>query len=346
LVTNKVLGSQSVQSINVTTPNSKIIRLDQKSVDKMKQLPHVARTGTSYSFAGSLQAQGGEVDTIVYGGDTVYQQMENLILHAGRLLKPEDGKSVLLNSASVRAIGIKTPQEAVGKKLTLRIPLVGATKSEINDTFTIVGVINSEGGNESFINARLFIDAGVPVFHQVRVEADAPQNVAGLRKQIESLGFATTSPLDTIDQINEIFKFFNIILAGFGAVGMIVAVLGMFNTLTISLLERTKEIGLMVALGGRNRDMRKLFIFEAVLLSVVGSVVGIVLAVIFGQIINVIMNAFARGRGVTESFQLFATPWWLVVGMILFMVAIGLLVVYYPARRASNIQPIDALRRE
>src|SRR5206468_3453072 len=110
------------------------------------------------------------------------------------------------------------------------------------------------------------------------------------RKQIESMGFLTTSPIDTIEQINQMFKFFNVLLAGFGAIGMIVAVLGMFNTLTISLLERTKEVGLMITLGGRNRDMRKLFIFEAVLLSVAGAVIGIVSAIILGQIINLVMN--------------------------------------------------------
>jgi putative ABC transport system permease protein len=143
-----------------------------------------------------------------------------------------------------------------------------------------------------------------------------------------------------------VFKFFNVVLAGFGAVGMVVAVLGMFNTLTISLLERTKEIGLMVALGGRNRDMRKLFIFEAVLLSLVGAVVGIILAVMLGQVINLAMNALAHRRGVTEHFQLFAVPWWLVLGTILFMLVVGLVVVYLPARRAARINPIDALRRE
>jgi ABC-type antimicrobial peptide transport system permease subunit len=65
-----------------------------------------------------------------------------------------------------------------------------------------------------------------------------------------------------------------------------------------------------------------------------------------GQIINLIMNAFARGRGVTEYFQLFSIPAWLVLGIIVFMLCVGLVVVYLPARRASRINPIDALRRE
>lgn len=346
LVTNEIIGNQSIKSIDVTTPNSKIIKLDTEHFQKIKGLPHVARIGASYSFAGSLKAQGSEIDGIVYGQDDNFQQMQNLTLSSGRFLKPTDTKQALLSAAAIRAIGLKDAKSAIGKKVLLRIPLTDATRTEVDDSFEIVGVINANSGNEVFIPAGIFTAAGVPVYKQVKVEVQSAAAVGSLRKQIESLGFLTASPIDTIDQINQIFQFFNLILVGFGAIGMIVAVLGMFNTLTISLLERTKEIGLMIALGGRSRDMRKLFIFEAVLLSFVGAVTGILSAVIMGQVINFVMNTFARGRGVTDHFQLFATPWWLVSGTIAFMLFVGLAVVYFPARHAERIDPIDALRRE
>lgn len=127
---------------------------------------------------------------------------------------------------------------------------------------------------------------------------------------------------------------------------MIVAVLGMFNTLTISLLERTKEIGLMVALGARSIDMRRLFVFEALFLSLFGSIIGIIGAFVLGQIVNIAMNQFASHRGVQDSFNLFAYPPLVVGGVIVFMAIVGLVVVYIPARHAEKINPIDALRRE
>jgi ABC-type antimicrobial peptide transport system permease subunit len=92
--------------------------------------------------------------------------------------------------------------------------------------------------------------------------------------------------------------------------------------------------------------MKKLFIFEAVLLSLSGAVIGIVLASIGGEIINVVMNQFAAHRGVTQRFDLFATPLWLTGGTISFMLLVGLAVVYFPARHAERINPIEALRRE
>jgi putative ABC transport system permease protein len=346
LVTTQVIGNQSVKSIDVTTPNSKIIKLDNQSVSKIKNLPHVVQSGAQYSYAGSLKAHGSEVDAIVYGEDSTYQRMENLSLGGGRFLRDNDGNSAMINNAALRAIGYKNARDAIGKTINLDIPLSNGTQKQVTGQFSIVGVIDTESGNEIYIPGNVFSAAGVPAYTQVKVEADTASRVADLRKQIESQGFLTTSPIDTIEQINQVFRFFNVILAGFGAIGMIVAVLGMFNTLTISLLERTKEVGLMITLGARNRDMRKLFVFEAVLLSLAGAVIGILSAIILGQIITVAMNSFAHHRGVTEHFQLFAIPFWLVGGTILFMLCVGLLVVALPARRAARINPIDALRRE
>jgi putative ABC transport system permease protein len=349
LVTSQVIGDQSLKSVEITTPNSKIIKLDRQNYEKIRGLPHVVQVGASYSFAGSLKSQGSEVDSIVYGTNPTYQELANLDTLYGRQLTDSDNKAVVANQAALVAMGIsvKDSKNAVGKKISITIPLQNAGKvNQISTEFTIVGVLPTGSGSEVFIPNHVFEVAGVNVYTQVKLEADHSTSVAGLRKQIESLGFVTTSPIDTVDQINQVFKFFNIILVGFGAIGMIVSVLGMFNTLTISLLERTREIGLMKALGGRSNDMRKLFIFEALLLSVFGAIIGILLAAVFGQLINFIMNNFASGRGVSERFNLFANPPELIFGTIAFMAFVGLVVVYFPARRAERINPIDALRRE
>lgn len=127
---------------------------------------------------------------------------------------------------------------------------------------------------------------------------------------------------------------------------MIVAIIGMFNTLTISLLERTKEIGLMMAMGSRRIDMSRLFIVEALFISIFGALIGILTAMTLGQIVNSILVSFAHGRGVASDFQLFANPLWLIALMTLGMGFVGLIVAFIPAKRATNINPIEALRRE
>lgn len=348
LVTKEIIGSESVKTIDVTTTNSRIIKLDQANLTKIEALPHAEKAGVLYSYPGSLSKSGSSIDTITYGMDMDYQLLSGLKTSAGRLLNKDDNKSILINQAAAVAIGYDNPKDALDTVINLQVPLqnAGAKKDKFENAYTIVGIVDSTAGSEVYIPSFHFDMTGVPTYSQLRVLVDETDNISNLRKQIETLGFQTSSPSDTIEQVNQMFGFFNAMLVGFGSVSMIVAVLGMFNTLTISLLERTKEIGLMMALGGRPRDMSKLFIIEALLLSVAGASFGILLAVIGGQIVNAAMVGFASARGVTNSFQLFATPPLLILALVGFMAAVGLIVALLPARRATKIDPIDALRRE
>ncbi len=348
LVSKQVIGNQSINSIDVNSTNSKIVKLDETNANKIKQLPHISKIGLNYSLPASLKLSGSEIDVVAYGDDQVYQQLSGLSVSSGRLLNDNDTGKILINQSAAEAIGIKDVSKAVGKSVNVFIPLknLSSKQDSIQQSFNIVGVVDSRGGSEVYLPSYVFEFAGVKDYTQFKLVIDSSRYVSSTRKQIEALGFQTSSPADTIDQINQIFKFFNFILFGFGAIGMIIAVLGMFNTLTISLLERTKEIGLMIALGGRNRDMSKLFIFEAVLLSFVGAIVGILIAFINGIILNKFMNNFAHHRGVQDNFNLFATPLWLIASLTGFMVLVGLIVAFFPAQRAKHINPIDALRRE
>ncbi len=348
LVTTQVIGDQSIKSLDITSPNSKLIKLNDEAVNKIRTYPHVEKVGVQYSFPGSLKNQGAEIDSVVYGVDLNYQEISNLTLIAGRLLQNEDFKALVINTSAMEAIGIKDKDAALGQEIALTVPLQSVTtdKKEVSDNFKIVGVIDSGSGSEVFLPSAVFNVAGVEIYENARVIADNSSNVGSIRVQVQSSGFETTSPVDTLEQINQIFKFFTFILIGFGSVGMIVSILGMFNTMTISLLERTKEIGLMMALGARNSDMRKLFVFEAVIISFMGALIGIGLAICQGMIVNFFMNQFAKRRGVQESFMLFSFPLWAILLLTGFTVVVGLLVVFFPARRAQKIDPIDALRRE
>ncbi len=349
LVTGEVIGNQSVQSIDVQTPNSRILSLDEDALDSMRSFDGVESVSGVYTFAGGVTVDGSETDVVVYGIDQQYQELTDLSLVAGRNLTAEDTNSVIINTASLEAIGISEDQKSViNREIQAIIPISNddATASEINQSFTIVGIIDSGAGSELFIPASNFSDINVQNYSGAKILAADIEVIPTIRQQIESQGFETVAPVDTLEQINQIFVYFNLILVGFGAIGMVVAVLGMFNTLTISLLERTREIGLMIILGGRHKDMRYLFIIEAALLSLLGSFFGMFLAVLAGKGVDVIMNGLARGRSVSESFSLFSTPLWLFVALLCFMLLVSLLVVLLPARRAARISPIDTLRRE
>jgi putative ABC transport system permease protein len=350
LVTNEVIGNRSIKTIDVKSPNSKLIKIDDIGYQRISSIPNVQKVGKAYYYPGSYKISSSESDTIVYGVDDYYQSLTYMNLIEGKLLSNNSpDNEAVLNKATLESIGLsKNPSEIIGKKVEITVPLTKSSEdgSSIKKEFKIVGVIDSGSGAEIFIPETIYRQAGVPNYSQLKVGANKVEDIQLIRSQIESLGFETDSPVDTIEEINQVFKFLNFILIGFGSIGMIVAVLGMFNTLTISLLERTKEIGLMVALGARSVDMRRLFVFEALFLSLFGSIIGIIGAFILGQLVNIVMNQFASQRGVQDSFNLFAYPPLVVFGVIVFMAIVGLVVVYIPARHAEKINPIDALRRE
>jgi len=123
----------------------------------------------------------------------------------------------------------------------------------------------------------------------------------------------------------------------------VIATIGMFNTLTISLLERTKEIGIMKALGVRNRDVSRLFLMEAILIGILGGLAGIVVAVGLQQLTLFILSLLAAyANGVVPI--VFQNHLLLLAGSFLFAMLIALITGVYPARRATRLNVIDAIR--
>lgn len=348
LVTQNFIGDQSLKSIDIQSPNSSIVSINEDIVNEMRRYANVSGVGVQYSFPGISSVSGGEIDSVVYGIDETYQRLSNFVLSEGRLLQEGDTKAVVVNASILESLGFADAKAAVGKSVSINVPLekYDAKENEVRGSFTIVGVLSSSGGNELYLPSALFDVAGVPSYSQAKVVVSDTNSVETVRHQIEAKGFETNSLTDTLSEINNIFKFFNLILVGFGSIGMIVAVLGMFNTLTISLLERTREIGLMMALGARRRDVRRLFTLEAIIISALGSIIGMAIAFLAGVAVNTYLNIGAQSRGVREWFYVFDTPAWAVFVVLFATVFVGLLVVFFPARRAGRINPIDALRRE
>lgn len=351
IVTNEVIGNQSIKTIDVTTPNSRIIKLDDITNQRVGDIAEVTTLGKAYFYPGSFRLSNSESDAIVYGIDEGYEKLTYLDVIEGVLpTQAGDIKNpIIINIAALESIGLSSnPSAVLGQTLSIQVPLekVSDNLEALKQEFTVAGIISSGGGPEVFVLSNVFRELGVDAATQLKVGVKDVASIEMVRSQIESFGLETQSPADTVEEINTIFRYFNFMLLGFGGIGMIIAVLGMFNTLTISLLERTKEIGLMVSLGARSIDMRLLFVFEAVLLSLFGAVLGIVGATVLSVLVNWLLNLLAGTRGVDGAFWLFSYPWWLFVGAILFMLVVGFVVVWLPARRAEKINPIDALRRE
>jgi putative ABC transport system permease protein len=115
--------------------------------------------------------------------------------------------------------------------------------------------------------------------------------------------------------------------------------------MVMSILERTREIGIMKAIGGSDGDVRRIFMVEAGMIGLMGGFLGLLLGWAVGRVINFGANYYLRSQGANEA-NLFLIPWWLVGGGLLFALLVSLVAGHFPASRAAHIDPIRALRHD
>ncbi len=347
LVRKQVVGSKSIKTIDVVSSKSDVLPIDQRGLDQIKSIKHVIAVAQTYSSPGTVSYNDSNTGAAVFAASQSYLEASSLKVIAGDRLAFNSDSDVVVNTSVTKAIGL-TDKDAIGKniKITTEIKKANSESSILDKNFTIRSVVETGTGTELFIADKLFARYNPASFAQLKVMVDDRAAVPEVRNQIEGLGLATNSPLDTLAQIDQVFRIFNFILVGFGGIGMLIAVLGMLNTLTISLLERTKEIGLLITMGARPPDINRLFLIEAMLLSLIGGVIGVAGAWALGLIVNQYYGHLAASRGVNMPIGFFSMPLYLVAGALVFIALVGVAVVFYPARRASRINPVDVLRHE
>ena len=146
--------------------------------------------------------------------------------------------------------------------------------------------------------------------------------------------------------INSFYMVLQVIFGGVGAIALLVAAIGIANTMAMAILERTREIGLMKAIGATNRDVLSVFLGEAAGIGFIGGLGGVVLGWSAGQVLNVLALAYLAGQtaqtgGLPPSVAVY-TPTWLPVFALVFATLIGLISGLYPALRAATLIPVNA----
>ena len=180
-------------------------------------------------------------------------------------------------------------------------------------------------------------------YPSVIVKATTPDDVQKVKAQLSNMGYEALATIDIIDMIDTTFLVVEAFMGCIGAIGLLVALFGIANTMAMSVLERVREIGVMKALGARNRDIRSIFLLEAAWIGLAGGCIGIGGGWILGLILNVIAKAVLE---MPPGSTLFSLSPWLVGGALLFSIAVSIIAGVFPAMRASRLEPVSALRYE
>ncbi len=182
-------------------------------------------------------------------------------------------------------------------------------------------------------------------YQSLAVKVDQTTNVEGVATQIRGLGVGAATAKDFVDQQSKMFTILGAILGGIGGIALVVAAIGVINTMIMAILERTREIGVMRAVGARRSTVRRLFTFEASILGFWGGVFGVLVGYGLTKIANAVLNKQLANNSVHAS-NIIHLPLWLVLAVIGITTVIGMLAGLYPARRAAKLDPVEALRYE
>lgn len=355
---------ESVSSLDFGTGSLQIKRVTQEDIEKIRQLPSVEYIRENFRIDGRyITREGQKKYTLSLERYNPAQKPE---LQAGNL--PDKNSdippgSVLLPESYLSVLGFTNAGDAIGKQVQvfLEKSIPNTSDKGITKKFTVSGVTKRPAtsiaagqlpvyvGSEDAKNLYEYTAGGTPdyekyAFVSVRIKDGNDEEVLLKAKQdLEDMGFYVQSSKDIQKTVTQFVNILQGMVFGFGAITLIASIFGIINTQYISVLERTREIGLMKALGMRSRDVKKLFIFEAAWIGFLGGVIGSVLAVVLGIVINPwVTEKLDLGEGNSliqfNPFQILL----LIGGLVLIATLAGIL----PAQKAAKMDPIEALRTE
>ncbi len=189
-------------------------------------------------------------------------------------------------------------------------------------------------------------------YPQAIVVINDPDLLMQAETQMFEDGFFAFSARSTLQGLNLIFTIVQAVFGGIGAIALLVAAIGIANTMVMSILERTREIGLMKAVGATNRDVMSVFLAEAGAIGFMGGIGGVILGIAVSYGINFLAQVYinsqlvASGGEVGDPVSIVNIPLWLPIFAMIFSIVIGLLAGIYPSLRAVQLDPVTALKYE
>ena len=362
---------------------SEDIPLDDDALKKIGKLRGVDLVLPDIRFPAAVNFDGQEKFSLVQVIPAEVSSSKAMRYRAGESYTKDDKNSVIISDSLLVGFKITDFPSIIGKTInvtTLTVDISRFNPEDLSSLFrgddlpfakqnyemTIVGVTENMGfGGPALLKSDVYLSPEtasgmkkLPItnlwdllrepsntggYSLVNVRLSSPDFIDTVKKKIENMGFRTFALIDQFEEFQKGFLFMDLFLLALGMIAVIVASLGIINTMIMSIMERYSEIGIMKAVGASNRDIQKIFFFETCSIGFLGGIFGLGLGWSVSIAINKVINHFLSKQGL-PYLEYFNFPLWLCVGAIGFAIVISLVAGIYPAARAARVDPVVALR--
>lgn len=341
--------------------------ISPQAVERLRQIKGVASIEVMLSLPTPPEMSltvGGKSFPIAFsdlsGQARVFSSKQTIL--AGKALSySEDARGILLGQRGLKRAGYQTSDYAglVGKAVTITVVAPRGDRTTFQTT--IVGVSDvvmgsgdsptAELGNADkadvkkwwYNNPKVLETEG---YSSAVVHTDTLNDATLVAAAVEKMGFQTSTLQTLLDQVNRIFTILQVMLSSIGLLALLVASIGIVNTMIMAIYERTREIGILKALGSSNGDVLKMFMVEAGLIGLFGGIVGVLSGWGLGLVLNRVIQDYLNRERVPITAQFFVITWDLVLEALVFSTLVGIVAGLYPAFRAARLDPLAALRHE
>ena len=331
---------------------------DAQSLSALAGLPHVEAAWGQLSMTGTFVAS-----SAVAGGTTDTLQAlpprsrwdGSVRLLAGTMPSSDAAREVVLSAREASALGFVSPRDAIGTTVVF----TDAAKKPVRLSLLVVGVAADSalppGVAGGLAPYALMTDhwSGVATantlktgeFSMITVLVDSGPNVAAVLARIQGLGFQAQATADIERTLAELLSRLRVALLGLAVVALLLACLGIANTMYTAVLERTQEIGILKAVGARSRDVMLLFVAEAAVIGLVGGILGGLVAAALSQLGNSAVDSLVPDLG-AGAVEVFRPDLVIAIAALAFAVVLSMGSGLLPAVRAAAQQPMKALHHE